>query len=38
MPTPTLGAVRATCRKALRTLDSWTLTSMNTAGRRPRLG
>ena len=34
----TLGAVSATCRAALRHLDSWTLTTLNADGRRPRLG
>ena len=38
MPRLDLGAVRATCRVALRRLDSWTLSTMNSpaGGRRPR--
>jgi hypothetical protein len=39
MPRLDLGAVRATCRAALRRLDTWTLSTMNSpaGGRRPRL-
>ena len=39
MPRLDLGAVGATCRAALRRLDTWTLESMNSpaGGRRPRL-
>ena len=39
MPRLDLGAARATCRAALRRLDSWTLSTMNSpaGGRRPRL-
>jgi hypothetical protein len=38
MPRLDLGAVRATCRAALRRLDDWTLSSMNSpaGGRSPR--
>ena len=37
MPRLDLGAVRATCRVALRRLDSWTLSTMNSpaGGTRP---
>jgi hypothetical protein len=39
MPHLNLGALRATCRAALRRLDTWTLESLNSpaGGRRPRL-
>jgi hypothetical protein len=37
MPLPDLGAVRATLRRAARRLDAWTLESLNSHGRRPRL-
>ena len=30
--------IGAACRKALRHLDTWTLTTLNANGRRPRLG
>jgi hypothetical protein len=38
MPRLELGAVRATCRAALRRLDAWTLETLNApaGGRRPR--
>lgn len=38
MSHPKTGAMSATCRAALRRLDTWTLTTLNAAGRRPRLG
>jgi hypothetical protein len=38
MPHLSIGAVRATCRAAVRHLDTWTLTTLNAGGRRPRLG
>jgi hypothetical protein len=38
MPRLDLGAVRATCRAALRRLDSWTLSTLNppAGGNSPR--
>jgi hypothetical protein len=38
MPRLSFGAVSATCRTALRRLDTWTLDTLNSGGRLPRLG